>query len=58
MARAECDDECGRIKMGAGGDKYKTCDPKYYGSGVKNCGNGIRGLEELLKKMEGKTDED
>jgi diaminopimelate epimerase len=44
--------------MGAGGDKYKTCDPKYYGSGVKNCGNGIRGLEELLKKTEGKTDED
>ena len=58
MVRTECDDKRGGIMMGAGGDKHKTCDPKYYGSGVKNCGNSIRGLEELLKKMEEKTDED
>ena len=31
--------------------KYNTCDPKYYGSGEKNCENGIRGLQELLDKI-------
>ena len=33
--------------------KYNTCDPKYYGSGVKNCGNGIKGLDKLLSKISG-----
>lgn len=31
--------------------KYNTCDPKYYGSGVNNCENGIKGLRELLDKI-------
>ncbi len=31
--------------------KYNTCDPKYYGSGVNNCDNGIKGLRELLDKI-------
>lgn len=39
--------------------KYNTCDPKYYGSGVNNCGNGIKGLDKLLSKIgEGKENED
>lgn len=34
------------------GKKSKdNCDPKYYGSGVSNCGNSIRGLDELLAKI-------
>ena len=41
--------------------KYNTCDPKYYGRGVKNCGNSIKGFEKLdklikkEKKDEGKN---
>ena len=31
--------------------KYNTCDPKYYGSGVNNCENGIKGIRELLDKI-------
>ena len=31
--------------------KYNTCDPKYYGSGVNNCDNGIKGLRELLNTI-------
>ena len=59
MARRKCDDECEGIKMGAGGDKYKSCDPKYYGAGVNNCGNGIKGLEAILEKIKKEnTDED
>ena len=32
--------------------EYKSCDPKYYGRGVKNCGNNIKGLDKLLEKLE------
>lgn len=32
--------------------KYNTCDPKYYGSGVNNCENSIKGLNELLSKID------
>lgn len=40
------------------GDKHKSCDPKYYGEGVNNCGNSIRGLDAVLDKLkEEKTDE-
>lgn len=39
--------------------KYNTCDPKYYGSGVNNCDNGIKGLRELLDKIKKESaDED
>jgi hypothetical protein len=39
--------------------KEKPCDPKYYGKGVNNCGNTIRGLEELKAKLkEKKKNED
>jgi len=39
--------------------KYTTCDPKYYGSGVSNCDNGIKGLRELLDKIKKESaDED
>ena len=31
--------------------KHNTCDPKYYGSGVNNCENGIKGIRELLDKI-------
>ena len=38
---------------------YKNCDPKYYGSGVKNCLNGIKGLDKLkVKGGEEEKDED
>lgn len=37
--------------------KYNTCDPKYYGSGVSNCDNGIKGLDKLLSKI-GEENED
>lgn len=40
--------------MAAKKDKKDVCDPKYYGAGVSNCGNGIKGLDELLEKMKGK----
>lgn len=32
-------------------NKKNTCDPKYYGNGVNNCGNGIRGFDKILKKL-------
>lgn len=31
--------------------KYSTCDPKYYGKGVKNCENTIKGLDKLKEKI-------
>lgn len=32
-------------------------NPKYYGPGVNNCGNKIRGFEKLVTKK-GEKDED
>ena len=34
----------------------KNCDPKYYGSGVNNCLNGIKGFDKL--KVESEKGED
>lgn len=31
--------------------KNKYCDKAYYGNKVNNCGNTIRGLDEVLAKM-------
>lgn len=36
----------------------KNCDPRYYGAGVTNCQNGIKGLDKLKVESEEVKDED
>lgn len=36
----------------------KQLDPEYYGSGVNNCGNYIRGFENLPIKLKKKEEKD
>ena len=32
-------------------NRVKTCDKKFYGKGVTDCGNTIKGLDLILAKI-------
>lgn len=43
--------------MAKKGRYIKKCDPKYYGGGVNDCSNTIRGLDKILEKIGKDKDE-